>query len=773
MAQATLPVAAAKPMTQAARPAWLLSAIGGCTLLLLAALALPMYWGHVYVADDLGAFHLPARAFYAESLARGESFHWWPQLFGGFYLTGEGQAGTLHPLHWALYRWLPLSLAFDLEVLLSYPWMLLGMYLWLRRRLPRADAVLFGALLFPFCSFNLLHLPHVNAIAVLAQLPWLLWAIDVVVRDTRPRWRLLATATIPLLTASQLLLGYPQYVWYSLLLEAGYAWWLLRHGAPAWLVVELGGRRQLSRGTGSRAAIWLTLAAAVGIGFLLGAVQLLPTFDMLSTSVRKDAGATFAESGSLHPWNVMQLVAPYLFENRVVGQNTHELGLYAGCVPLTLCAWLWIRRGELGGLRPLIAAATVVAILSLWMASGEYGFLYRIQTWLPVIGKFRFPCRIMVLFQLAMAVLAATALALLAARQPARMTIAPKRYALLWAVVGLSAAVAVIAAVAWPKHVATWPVIVAGPLLFGITAMLVWLADLNSRPALVGLVILAAVDLGAYGMSYSVYGQTEPLDAYAASWRSTPAGTAARLLVDSPTSDILTPRTGNHCLLAGWNRIDGYAGLEPARQLDYREPNAMRVAGVGWVSRAISERCSTMASPAVNCRAILACPSGTLEQLPSPLPAARLVAHVQPSQNPARDIARIDPATTALVVPGFSRQSPRETVAGIATLKRQSPGLLVVTTQSLAQNLLVVNQSWHSGWQANIDREPVVVERVNGDFFGCFVPPGEHRVQFDFQPASLRYGAMISAGGLAFYLLGFVWLARSGRTRDSDKEQNP
>ncbi|MCE9555959.1 MAG: YfhO family protein [Planctomycetes bacterium] len=762
MAQATLSTIVASPKIRVARPVWLLGTIGGCALLLMAALALPIFWGHVYVADDLGAFHLPARAFYAESLARGDSFHWSPQLFNGFYFTGEGQAGVFHPLHWGLYRWLPLPVAFNLEVLLSYPWMLLGMYLWLRRRLPRADAALFGALLFTFCSFNLLHLPHVNAIAVLAQLPWLLWAIDVVVRDTRPRWRMLATAAIPLLTASQLLLGYPQYVWISLLLQAGYAWWLLRHGPPAWLVVERGGRHVLRRGSGSRARIWLTLAAAVGIGFLLGAVQLLPTYDMLSTSVRQDSGTAFAESGSLHPWNVMQLVAPYLFENRVVGQNTHELGLYAGCVPLMLCAWLWIRRRELGGLRALIAAAAVVAILSLWMAFGEYGFIYRFQTWLPVVGKFRFPCRMIVLFQLAMSVLAAAALSLLAARHPARMPIAQKGYTLLWVLVGLSAAIAIIAALAWPQHVASWPVIVAGPLLFGITAALVWLADHNSRAALVGLVILAAIDLGAYGMSYSVYGQTETLESFAQAWPAPPQNNQTRLLVESPASDPHAPREGNQSLLSGWSRARGYAGLEPASRLDYGQRNAQRVAGIGWLG---TERKTNQV------RRVIATPT-------TPLPAARLLAHVQSSRNPARDIEQIDPATTALVEPGFDQlhvfgQGPAGTIeAGTALIDQQSPGHLVIDTHAKGANVLVMNQSWHGGWKASVDGKPVAVERVNGDFFGCVVPPGDHRVQFNFQPASLRYGAMLSAGGLACFLFGFAWLAKTGRVRECDKERN-
>ena len=46
---------------------------------------------------------------------------------------------------------------------------------------------MFGALLFTFSSFNLLHFVHPNAVAVVAHIPWLLWAIDVVLTDSQRR----------------------------------------------------------------------------------------------------------------------------------------------------------------------------------------------------------------------------------------------------------------------------------------------------------------------------------------------------------------------------------------------------------------------------------------------------------------------------------------------------------------------------------------------------------------------------------------------------------
>ena len=135
-------------------------------------------------------------------------------MFCGFYATGEGQFGAYHPLHWLLYRTLPLGAAFDLECLLNTPLLLAGCYLFFRRWRMRREGALLGALLFAFSGFCMLHFVHVNAVAVVAHVPWLLLAIDVAIRDPGPVRRTLAGAAIAILTASQLLIGYPQYVWF-------------------------------------------------------------------------------------------------------------------------------------------------------------------------------------------------------------------------------------------------------------------------------------------------------------------------------------------------------------------------------------------------------------------------------------------------------------------------------------------------------------------------------------------------------------------------------
>ena len=252
--------------------------------------------------------------------------------------------------------------------------MMLGTWLLLRRRLGRTEAAMFGALVFTFSSFNLLHFVHPNAVAVVAHVPWLLWAIDVVLVDSRRRRVAGASAMIALLTGSQLLLGYPQYVWFSLLAEISYAAFLLatqRYAARTGCDCHV----TCDDCVGCTTRTWPRVVIAKEIGLLIGGVQLLPTLDAWLHSARMSAAGSFSSWGSLHPLNLLQLVAPYMFVGRVVGDSTHEFGLYLGAVPLLLAVWVIARRHQLGRLATLAWAAFGFAALVLLLSFGQYGVL--------------------------------------------------------------------------------------------------------------------------------------------------------------------------------------------------------------------------------------------------------------------------------------------------------------------------------------------------------------------------------------------------------------
>ncbi len=758
------------PAEGGGRPLTAWSLLAG--VLLLGILAGPLLAGRVYTADDLGAFHLPLRAFYAGQLAKGQPYDWMPGLYSGFYLTGEGQAGVYHPLHQLLYRLLPLPAALGWEYLLSYPLMMLGAWLWLGRRLGRGEAAMFGGLLFTFSSFNLLHFVHPNAVAIVAHVPWLLLAIDVVLTDSRRRRVMLATALVALLTGSQLLLGYPQYVWLSLLCEVCYAVFLLwTHKYAARTGCD--SRATCQGCVGCTTQTWPRLVIAKGIGLLLGAVQLLPTLDAWLQSTRSGVGGSFSSWGSLHPLNLLQLVAPYLLAGRVVEDNTHEFALYAGAVPLVLAAWLIARHRELGSLGPLVRAAAGFALAALLLALGQYGPLSRLMGWLPVLRSFRLPCRYLVLFQLAAAVLAAIAMVLLMresnrtrkwasfvvpalagfASQPAKAGTTNHRRVWLglwrdfepvWCVVGLSAAVALLGVgLHHEPYIAPVWAILAGPALIAAAALLLIAAARGYSPALVGLVLLAACDLGWYGMSSDVYPQSAALKEYIASVRTPPGAPDGRVVGSLLRAGEPGLRSGDQMTLRGWRRADGYAGLEPRRQLDYRLLPALRVAGVRWVRRDLSTADVAGLKPY----------NEGWAEVPDPLPRVRLVAHCKQSADPAADIASICPDTTALSEVPLALPASRP---GRAALTAERPGRLEIEVACPAAQLLVVAESYHDGWRATVDGRPREVYRVNGDFLGCLVEPGKHRVVLNFQPDSLWRGWLTSWLGMAMVSLCFL-----------------
>lgn len=703
--------------------AWILLVAVGC----FAALAAPALVGQVYLADDLGQFHLPIRGFYAEQLARGEPFDWMPTLFGGYYIAGEGQLGGYHPWHLLLYRVLPLGTAFNVELLASYPLLFVGMYVLLARLVGRRNAALFGALVFTFGGFNLLHFVHPNAIAIVAHLPWLLWAIDVALASTSVWRRSAAELCIGLLTASQLLLGYPQYVWFSLLAEVAFVAWRLG--------TNRAGARRLAG-----------VATAISLGVAAGAIQWWPTWHVLEGSTRQTADAAFAATGSLHPLNLIQLLAPYALATRVVGQNTHELGLYVGAVPLMLCVWLLAHRDRWGRYRSLVWALLAFAVLALLLAAGEFGPLARLQALVPLVNRFRFPCRAIVLFQLAVAASAAVAAAILIVQRQPAVTRRGNRS--MFAVVLASIAVAAGAPLLWPQFVAPALLVWVGPLLIGAAAVSIALLERGVRGAAVLLVLLAAADLLAYGLSDSVFGRTVRLSDFVAAAPHPPGDRDARVVVLHRPGGL---RTGDRMLLAGVARVDGYAGLEPAKKLDYRRPRSWQLAGAGWVLHPAD------ASRGTKMR---------WERIEHTAPRARLVTPTLGHEHPD-NMELIGTGAAAVDQPFAMAPSPPGRVEVIV----DRPGHFVAQTTAPTGQLLVTTESFDSGWQVTIDGHLGQVVRVDGDFLGCPIAAGVHHVQFSFQPRSRWLGMLTSACGLGLLVLMSCARPLCGRQRGLTNEE--
>ena len=702
---------------------------------ILAAFGLPMALGQVYAANDLGIFHLPLRHFYARCLAAGDDFAWFPGIYCGFNLHGEGQVGMYHPLHLLLYSAFPFGVAFNLEILSSYVALLAGMALFLRRwDLPR-DAALFGGIVFAFGGYNFGHYFHLNSVAIIAHLPWLLWAIDVVLRGEDRRRAAWGRPAVALLTGSQLLLGHPQSVWFSVLVESLYA---------LFLVVAF--HAPLRRLAG--------LAWAKGLGVLAGAVQLLPTFEAVAGSQREILTRALKAAGSLPPANLIQALAPYLYVSRVVAPPTmfgetpfgpatsiydwrvYEFGLYNGAMVPALLAWLILRRRQIAD-RRLARGAALLAAMALVLAFGEYTPLFKVTSELPVLGMFRVPARYLVLFHLATAILAAIAFADLARQSGAgRLPWRSLRPLLILPALGLAIGLGAKAlARPYPKfmlrpYFAPNREIFAGVALAGVATLLVLLAARGRRFALIGIVLFAAADEGVYGLTFARSAPPRPL----------PELVTDRAFPPAPRTDCIRS-FDNMLTLSGIRIVDGYVALTPKRELDYSKPACLQVAGASWhIDQPDRDDWKPVAGP---------------------LPRARLVSKAIEWPTPNTLIDQVDVRTTALVSgPLRLRDGP----AGAATIRADRPGKIRLLAAAPTRQLLVLNERFEKGWQVRVDgrdRRPV---KVNGDFLGCPVDPGDHRITFRYRPWSLRLGGRLSLLGLALMAATF-WLAPGVRRR--------
>lgn len=660
--------------------------IAVCSVVLLMPLIRPLVLGRVFVYNDLAWYQLPMRYLYQQALLAGDSVLWTPSVFAGIYLHGEGQIGLFHPFHQLLYRLLPLGTAFNLEFIASYPIAFAGMFYFLRRLRFSHAAALFGAMLFAFSGFNLLHHHHMNMVAVMAHMPWLLAAADVLIVEENRRAQTLAFAAIAVILGSECLLGFPQAVLWNLMTLAAFG--VFRAG-------ETGRWHRL-----------LPCAGAVTLGILLGGIQLLPTADAAAHSTRSALSGEFALTYSLHPFNLFQIWSPYFFTNGSYSDgevsSLHEFGIYSGAILPIALIWVWIRRDGLRGRRALITAVTLFAVFMLVLALGRYGGLAVLLTHVPVLQSLRAPTRYIVLVQFALAVLAAVTLddlvAIVEQRSPA--TAGPMTPLWIPAALGIATTCALNThLLPYGKYTFASTLPAATGVAFVILVTLfVYLAGRRVRWALAALIVITALDLGWWGIRF-VYRQPAR--------RISALGQEVPLAPDNPAdSYAASPYATDVLVLRGYRLTTGYVGLFPATRYPLDSEMALRLSGTRWRIM----------------------PDGTRVRAQGGVERVRLL------------------------------DENGQGSTGTARLAVDRPGRLVAHVDAPGRRILALTERFHDGWSATTDGVPLQMVRVAGDFLGCVVDGGVHRIELRFMPRSFVYGSIVSAIGAA--ILAGVLIAR-------------
>jgi hypothetical protein len=100
------------------------------------------------------------------------------------------------------------------------------------------------------------------------------------------------------------------------------------------------------------------------------------------------------------------------------------------------------------------------------------------------------------------------------------------------------------------------------------------------------------------------------------------------------------------------------------------------------------------------------------------------------------------------------------TQARIVTYEATRVEVEATTSQ---EGLLILGDQYHPGWRASVDGKPTPILRANHTLRGVILPPGAHRITFEFAPTSLKTGMWLSGIGLAL-LVALVIFGKSQET---------
>lgn len=707
-------------------------------VVLFAWLCLPLFKGEVFVEDDLAAFHLPLRFFYAQALNQGNSFLWMPGILNGFYLHGEGQAAMLHPLHYLLFRGFPFSQAFMLSVLLYYPLIFSGFFAFARRHALAPLPALFGAILFTFIGVNMNHYVHANHVAGLAHLPWQLYAIDVAMRGHGGRQRLTHLLLLEVLTVSQVLQGCPQFTYFAWLVELAYAGVLL---------------------LATRAVkAFLLLGVVKLLAIMASMAQLLPTFEAFAHSYRANPGMDFRLAISLHPANLLQIVVPYLFHRRVYvpfkGDEPWDAP-YLGAVTIVLLAYLVIRFRRLGEMRLLAGFALALTVFGLIAALGRYGFLYPMLDQIPIVNKLRAPARYVAIAHVGMALGAAIALAHLCAGIAGGRKIPYRQLAWVLTVPALS--LGVVGAVILLRRSRGLEslglldyqcrpdaLLLLSAALVLASAFLLLGAARGRVVCVAGLLLLTLADISLYSMRHK---PSQTLEAYLAEIQPPPQARPG----DRLDSDI-HPMYMNRYSMLGYHAVYGYVSLGPERALDYTQILPLQLAGVTWRETRVS------AGPQL----AVAKESGVdWVPLSASFPRARLLTKDRTSDDPMSELDDLDLNEWA-VLEGILNLGGGD--PGSVQILDDRPGEIRLRLEGVkSRQILLVAESYHSGWKARSGGRELLSFPVYGDLLGCVVEPDCTEVTMEFRPESFLGGVRLSLAGIVASSIFFGFYAFSAR----------
>ncbi len=691
------------------------------------------------LARDLYAYFFPRFVHVGRSLTGGELPLWNPWELCGVPFLASGQTGALNPLVALVFGVLPAGPALAFHLVLHF-FLCAALLYALARALGLGSAgASLAAVVWTFSPALTHSVYHPNRIAGLVWMPVVFWLGLRASERGGGRWAALLAVALAL----EMCGGYPEFALDTALL-LGLAL-LAGLGMPnGWDARRVG-----------RGLAWLGVAGALGI--VVAGLQVLPTLEMVGESAREVTAARARLSPGLR-------ALPTLFGLRS-DLGLVQLGMipafYVGAAPLVL-AFVGAVLGPPGVRLPFLAG-TMACIL------GVVAFDW--LRLLPFYRATRFPLPWALILPFFPAMLAGAGVEALAVRSK-----------------GTSRALA-------PALLVTAFALV---LVFGNTTSRIF-ATLAVVPAALVIGRAARVGIAASAVVALTVGElivASPFRTAADPFPPLPHGATTQALLQAMRAEPAPVRfLGPEEALRGvamLEQVDAVTGLEesamPRRlrrivehfgihvglphmpiRLDAlaRSKPLLDLLGVAYVT---GPRRWAGALEGAGLTPLLAPTDGSdgLWRNRAAAPRSFLVRRVRVVDDADAAFAAVSapdfrPLDEAIVETALDADLgggpilPGET----ARVLRVTPTEVVVAVQASSPALLVVTDTHYPGWRARVGNAAAPLLRVDFAFRGVVVPPGPNEVAFEYAPASVAWGAALSA--LGFVLAAALWLrARRG-----------
>jgi hypothetical protein len=146
------------------------------------------------------------------------------------------------------------------------------------------------------------------------------------------------------------------------------------------------------------------------------------------------------------------------------------------------------------------------------------------------------------------------------------------------------------------------------------------------------------------------------------------------------------------------------------------------------------------------------------------LPRAYLVNHYVQTQNEQESLQavkkNISDLSTSVVLEGGEPSFPAADVParpGTARIEQYGLNKVALYVETGESSLLVLTDLFFSGWNAYLDGTKRPIWRANSIFRAVEIPPGTHRVVFEYRPLSLYHGLIVSICCLTLVLAGLIF----------------